>query len=92
MLQLFIDTLKLTEGNALIRDGEFLHTRCCAHILKFIVRNGLTHLRDNIVAIQNVVMYIRLSSSIYKPFELHVRTIYNSNGKLLLIGIQRILC
>ncbi|XP_024029326.1 zinc finger BED domain-containing protein RICESLEEPER 2-like [Morus notabilis] len=41
--------------------GEFLHVRCCAHIVNLIVNEGLKDLHDSIAAIRNAVRYVRSS-------------------------------
>ncbi|XP_060972568.1 zinc finger BED domain-containing protein DAYSLEEPER-like [Cannabis sativa] len=38
-----------------ILDGDFMHFRCCAHIVNLIVNEGLKYLHDSIAAIRNVV-------------------------------------
>ena len=52
-------------------DGEFIHVRCCAHILNFIVSDALKDLNVFIIWIRNVVKYVRSSSvrlQIFKDF------------------------
>uniref|UniRef100_A0A803QDT8 Uncharacterized protein n=1 Tax=Cannabis sativa TaxID=3483 RepID=A0A803QDT8_CANSA len=44
-----------------VLDGDFMHFRCCAHIVNLIVTEGLKYLHDSIAAIRNVVRYIRSS-------------------------------
>jgi hypothetical protein len=34
-----------------ILDNEFMHMRCCAHILNLIVTNGLKEVSDSIVKV-----------------------------------------
>ena len=41
--------------------GEFLHMRCCAHILSLTVKEGLKDIDDSIFRIRSVVRYVRLS-------------------------------
>ncbi|KAK9292148.1 hypothetical protein L1049_020107 [Liquidambar formosana] len=44
-----------------ILGGEFMHMRCCAHILNFVVKDGLSDVRDSIAKIRGAVKYIRSS-------------------------------
>ena len=43
--------------------GKYLHLRCCAHILNLIVSDGLKDLHESVVAIRNVVKYVKSSPS-----------------------------
>lgn len=52
---------KIKGWKGVILDGEFLHIRCCAHIINLIVNEGLKELHDSIVAIRNSVRYVRSS-------------------------------
>ncbi|XP_022155174.1 zinc finger BED domain-containing protein RICESLEEPER 2-like [Momordica charantia] len=64
-------TRKLKERNVLVLDGEFLHVRCCAHILNLIVGDALKDLHVSIVRIRNAVKYVRSSPTrlqIFKDF------------------------
>ncbi|KAF7838952.1 zinc finger BED domain-containing protein RICESLEEPER 2-like [Senna tora] len=47
--------------NRLVCDGDFLHARCCAHILDLVVNDGLRDFHYSIGAIRNVVRYVRSS-------------------------------
>ena len=52
-------------------DGEFIHTRCCAHILNLIVSDALKFLHVYIIWSINVVKYVRSSPAwlqIFKDF------------------------
>ncbi|PON58586.1 LOW QUALITY PROTEIN: Ribonuclease H-like domain containing protein [Trema orientale] len=44
-------------GKGSVLDGEFMHLRCCAHIIKLIVSGGLKDLNQSISVI-NAVRYI----------------------------------
>ena len=49
--------------------GNYLHMRCCAHIINLIVSKGLREAHDSIVSIRNAVKYVRFSSSRMQRFK-----------------------
>ncbi|KAK2642689.1 hypothetical protein Ddye_024452 [Dipteronia dyeriana] len=57
----FIDILKtqLNLKNALVSDEDFLHIRCCAHIVDLIVQDGLKEIDDVVLKICDCIRYIR---------------------------------
>lgn len=61
--QVALDYMKEKTNNwdNLILKGEFLHLRCCCHILNLIVRDGMEELDSSIESIQNCVKFIRSS-------------------------------
>ena len=52
-----------TKKGALVLDGEFLHLKCCAHIVNLIVKEDLKEKHYSINAIRNAVRYVRPSPS-----------------------------
>ncbi|KAL5570623.1 hypothetical protein UlMin_027198 [Ulmus minor] len=46
-----------------VLNGDYMHVRCCAHILNLIVSDGLKELHQSIASIKAAVRYIRLSSA-----------------------------
>ena len=54
---------KTINWKSTICSNDFLHVRCCAHILNLVVKNGLAKENDCIVKIRNVVRYVRSSPS-----------------------------
>lgn len=50
--------LKNWSENSLVVDGDFLHMRCCAHILNLIVNKGLKDMHVSISKIRNAVKYV----------------------------------
>ena len=50
---------QLNIKSALMLDGEFLHIRCCTHIVNLIVQEGLKVIDMVVVKIRKSVKYIR---------------------------------
>ncbi|KAL6641719.1 hypothetical protein ACP70R_019900 [Stipagrostis hirtigluma subsp. patula] len=49
------------DWEGVILKNEFLHIRCCAHIVNLIVKSGLKYISSSITKIRNVVRYVRSS-------------------------------
>lgn len=88
-LEGFTDALRLRGVESLVRDGEFLHMRCCAHILNLIVGDGMKKSKSTIVAIRNAVKYVRSSSTRLKSFALRCETGKVCRGSLPLDVVTR---
>jgi hypothetical protein len=52
-----------------ILGNEFMHMRCCAHILNLIVTDGLKEISDSIVKVRNAVKYMKSSPSRFEKFK-----------------------
>jgi hypothetical protein len=52
-----------------ILGNEFMHIRCCAHILNFIVIDGLKEVSDSIMKVRNAVKYVKSSPSRFEKFK-----------------------
>ena len=46
---------KIKERDSSILGGEFIHMRCCVHILNLIAQNGLKFIHELIIKVRNVV-------------------------------------
>ncbi|XP_038895827.1 zinc finger BED domain-containing protein RICESLEEPER 2-like [Benincasa hispida] len=53
--------LKKRFKHGLVLDGEFLHVRCCAHILNLIVCDSLKYINDSLDRIRDAVRFVRYS-------------------------------
>ncbi|CAH9082608.1 unnamed protein product [Cuscuta europaea] len=60
---------KLNSWKGSVLGGEFMHSRCCAHIINLIVSEGLKDLHDSISAIRNAVRFIRSSPARLSKFK-----------------------
>lgn len=49
--------------DALVLQGDYMHVRCCAHILNLIVTRGLKEFHASVAGIRNAVKYVRSSTS-----------------------------
>ncbi|KAF7137434.1 hypothetical protein RHSIM_Rhsim07G0172000 [Rhododendron simsii] len=52
---------KTKKRDTTILDHEYLHVRCCAHILNLVVREGLKDVDVSIARVRNIVRYVRSS-------------------------------
>ncbi|KAK9288898.1 hypothetical protein L1049_017367 [Liquidambar formosana] len=52
-----------------ILEHEFLHMRCCAHILNLIACDGLKDIDDSMMKVRNAVRYLRSSPSRMAKFK-----------------------
>jgi len=60
---------KTKERDSSILGYEFMHMRCCAHILNLIVQNGLKYIHESITKVQNVMLYVRASPTRFEKFQ-----------------------
>ena len=51
-----------------ILEHEYIHMRCCAHILNLIVRDGLKEIDDSILKVRNCVRFVKSSPQKWKTF------------------------
>ncbi|XP_028118182.1 zinc finger BED domain-containing protein RICESLEEPER 2-like [Camellia sinensis] len=56
-----------------ILEHEFLHVKCCAHILNLIVCESLKEIDDSITRIRNIVKYVKSSPSRMAEFKFCVK-------------------
>lgn len=68
-IKLLKEKLMTWRDDALILGGEFMHVRCCAHILNLIVKDGLEEIDSSVNAIRNAVKYLRSSDIRFQSFQ-----------------------
>ncbi|GJX11554.1 zinc finger BED domain-containing protein RICESLEEPER 2-like protein [Tanacetum coccineum] len=49
--------------DALVCNGEFIHVRCCAHVLNLIVQSGLKVIEESIEKVRESVKFVRGSAA-----------------------------
>ncbi|KAL4275935.1 hypothetical protein AHAS_Ahas20G0156900 [Arachis hypogaea] len=54
---------RLNSWKISVLNGEYLHMRCCTHILNLIVKDGLKEIDDLVAKIRDAVKYVRSSNS-----------------------------
>lgn len=52
---------RMANFNGVVMDGNFLHMRCCAHILNLIVNEGIKENDSSIVSVRTAVRFVRSS-------------------------------
>ncbi|KAK9221894.1 hypothetical protein WN944_010325 [Citrus x changshan-huyou] len=72
-LRYLIDRVKTWRDDGLVLNGDYLHVRCCAHILNLIVTEGLKELERSIVSVRNAVKYVRSSTARMQAFQIRVQ-------------------
>ena len=81
-LRRFHSQFRSVSPDALVLDGNFLHMRCCAHIINLIAKEGLGDLGENVMAIRNAVQYVRSSTNRLNAFDQRVTTGKMTRGSL----------
>lgn len=67
-----------------ILSNDFMHVRCCAHIVNLIVCAGLKDIDDSVVKIRNAVRFVRSSPS--------RQLVFNQCADRLKIGSKKSVC
>ncbi|CAN6861184.1 unnamed protein product [Brassica oleracea] len=78
------DRLLQKNNDALMMNGEFMHIRCCAHILNLIANEGLDDISKSIISVRNAVKYVRSSTSRLESFKRWVEVEKITSGSVVL--------
>ncbi|WVY98387.1 hypothetical protein V8G54_030538 [Vigna mungo] len=60
---------RMLSWNCLVLKGEYVHMRCCAHILSLILKDGLKEIKDSISKIRSEVKYVKSSPARFARFK-----------------------
>nr|GMD66390.1 zinc finger BED domain-containing protein RICESLEEPER 2-like [Ipomoea batatas] len=83
-IRILKNKLKCWREDPLILGGEFIHVRCCAHILNLIVKDGLAAVGNSVVSVRNAVKYVRSSNSRFQAFRIRPEQDKQTRGSLIL--------
>jgi len=78
---------RINNMNVLVLDGEYLHFRCCAHILNLVVMDGLKTNNLAISKIRTAVRFVRSSPQILAKFKECVGFFGITSKKLLCLDV-----
>ena len=81
------EKLQMISGSGLLRDGKFLHIRCCAHILNLIVKEGLELAKDLLHNIRESVRYAKASQTRIQVFASCVERVRIGSGAGLSLDV-----
>ncbi|KAH9668033.1 BED-type domain-containing protein [Citrus sinensis] len=83
-----IQLLSWRNDGALVLAGQYMHVRCCAHILNLIVVSGLGELHASVIIIRNAVKYVEfhlfdVNNCAEMDFAKHIFKIIFGNDSLM---------
>ena len=70
--------------DAIVLAGQYMHVRCCAHILNLIVVSGLNELHASVATTHNAVKYVRSSTTRLHAFKQCAQQVKCPNGTVVL--------
>lgn len=73
-------------GNALL-NGDYMHLRCCAHILNLIVSDGLSLIDSSIIKIRDACKHVKSSPSRLALFKVYVKDANISSSQKVVIDV-----
>ncbi|KAH9677149.1 BED-type domain-containing protein [Citrus sinensis] len=74
----------MMNDDAIVLAGQYMHVRCCAHILNLIVVSGLNEFHASVAAIRNAVKYVRSSTTRLQAFKQCAQQVKCPNGTVVL--------
>jgi len=60
---------RMAHRTGAILENQFMHVRCCAHILNLIVSDSLKEVDESIVKVRSTVKYVKSSPQIFENFK-----------------------
>ncbi|XP_052108077.1 zinc finger BED domain-containing protein RICESLEEPER 1-like [Arachis duranensis] len=79
---------RLISWKSSVLNGEYLHTRCCSHILNLIVKDGLKGIDDSVAKIRDDVKYVRSSNSRLTRFKACIAQENISHKSLFCLDVE----
>jgi hypothetical protein len=70
----FLETVT-KDWKGIVLEHQFLHMRCCAHILNLIVVEGLKERDNSISKVRDAVRYVKSSPNRFQIFKDYVKTL-----------------
>ena len=83
-----ITYLKKRFKHTFVLDEDFVHIRCCAHILNLIVCDGLKDVNDTLIRIRNAIRFVRSSPARPAKFKKCIKEKNISCKSMLCLDVQ----
>ncbi|XP_030923099.1 zinc finger BED domain-containing protein RICESLEEPER 2-like [Quercus lobata] len=77
----------MKDWNETVLENEFLHTRCCVHILNLNVRKGLKKIDASVAKVREAVSYMKFSPNRNQTFRSFMERLDMESKKLLCLDV-----